>query len=144
MFRWFFRIDACVMITVGLLLLGWHDLFAPSPPKAPPNAVIVTSDIAPAELERLVDSSIPVVAYRPNDEAVLSGGLFAGVLIALGIASLAIGSSSDRAYQHKAAFCFFVGHLFLGVTVWVLISIWSTFAGFIILDLLIWPVPVLL
>ncbi len=27
MFRWFFRIDACVMIAVGLLLLGWHDLF---------------------------------------------------------------------------------------------------------------------
>ena len=26
MFRWFFRIDACVMIAVGLLLLGWHDL----------------------------------------------------------------------------------------------------------------------
>ena len=61
MFRWFFRIDACVMIVVGLLLLGWHDLFAPSPPGASPNTVSVTSDILPAELERLVDSSSPVM-----------------------------------------------------------------------------------
>ncbi len=82
--------------------------------------------------------------YRPNDEAALLGGLFAGALIALGIASLAIGSSSDRTYQRKLAHYFLVGHLLLGFTVWVLTPIWSTFAGFIILDLLIWPVPVLL
>ena len=144
MFRWFFRIDACVMIAVGLLLLGWHDLFAPSPPGASPNTVIVTPDILPSELDRLVDSSIPVMIYGPNEEAALLGGLFGGALIALGIASLAIGSSSDRTYQRKLARYFLVGHLLLGFTVWALMSIWSTFAGFIILDLLIWPVPVLL
>ena len=144
MFRWFFRIDACVMIAVGLLLLGWHDLFAPSPSGALPGTTIVTADILPAELERLVDSAIPVMIYRPNEEAVLLGGLFAGALIALGIASLAIGSSSDRTYQRKLAYYFLIGHVFLGFTVWELMAIWSTFAGFIILDLLIWPVPVLL
>ena len=110
---------------------------------APADTVIVTSEILPAELERLVDSSIPVMIHRPNEEAVVLGGLFAGALIALGIASLAIGSSSDRTYQRKLAHYFLVGHLLLGFTVWVLTTIWSTLAGFIILDLLIWPVPVL-
>jgi signal transduction histidine kinase len=62
-------------------------------------------------------------------------------LIGLGVASLAVGYSRNSTLQRIAAVCFLAGHLLLGFAVWALMPVGATFAGFIVFDLLIWPVP---
>src|SRR5687768_13430079 len=140
MLRRIFLIDGYVMIVVGLLLCGWPALFA-APPATPPGfkAVTVIDDIPP-DLE-ILDGSTPVMVYPAANETTI----FLGVaLIALGVASLAAGYSMRPTLQHKAALYFLAGHLFLGFAVWTLTRIWSAFAGFVVFDLMVWPIPALL
>jgi signal transduction histidine kinase len=140
MFRRIFLINGYVMIVVGLLLCGWPLLFA-APPTTPPGFKGVTITDVPGASDRLLpDPSAPVVVYHANERTI-----FLGVsLIALGVASLAFGYSTGATLQRKAALYFLAGHLFLAFTVWTLATIWSAFAGFVVFDLLVWPIPALL
>jgi signal transduction histidine kinase len=140
MFRRLFLIDGYVMTVVGLLLCGWPALFA-APPMTPPGfkGVTVIGNIPP-DLE-LLDGSIPVMVYPAANEMTI----FLGVsLIALGVALLAVGYSMGSTLQRKAALYAIAGHLFLGFAVWTLARIWSVFAGFVVFDLMVWPIPALL
>jgi signal transduction histidine kinase len=140
MFRTIFRIDGCVMIVVGLLLWGWPHRFEP-PPGIPTGrmALYITRDYA-AQLVKLLDASTGVMILQANERTVFLGML----LIALGVASLAFVYSMRTDLHRKAALYFIAGHLFLGFTVWTMMTGWATFAGFLVFDLVIWPVPVLL
>jgi signal transduction histidine kinase len=140
MFRTIFRIDGCVMIVVGLLLWGWPDRFSPPPGVPIGGMALYVSRGSAAEVVKLLDGSTAVIVYQVNEKTVFLGM----ALIALGVASLAFAYSMRADFHRKAALYFIGGHLFLGFTVWTLMTGWSTFAGFLVFDLVIWPVPVLL
>jgi signal transduction histidine kinase len=141
MFRWIFRIDGYVLIAFGLVLWLWHE--------PPPNRRVV-EQIGPETAKAFpivepgeslfVNREIRVRTY----ERISMGEVFGGFLMAFGVVSFAVGHSRNMAFHRKAAGFFLAGHLLLGfLFIADLMSFWPTFAGFILFDLLVWPIPAL-
>jgi signal transduction histidine kinase len=135
MLRRIFKINGYVMITLGFLLGGWQ--------------IPLVLFLGP---ERFREWFPPEGPNRFWSSEAIAWGLgqfqaFGLTFMVLGFASLVVGRSLDAAFQRKAALYFLAGHLYFGYIIGLgakgLVT-WGNGIAFILLDLVVWPIPALL